>query len=326
MSSRVVRLASSLTLLLLFALPGVGRADEWPSRTVHIVLTFPPGGPSDLLARALAQKLSEQTKQSVVIDNRPGGSGLIGNDLVAKAAPDGYMLGLPSAGSMSIVPNLLPLPYDRDRDLLTITLVARVPEIVVVSPKTMQATTLAEVVAYAKAHPGALNFGSTGNGSPVHLVLERIKQLAGVDIVHVPYRGAALALTDILAGQIDMTAADAPGLLPYIKAGTLRPIANSDTVRLPALPDVPTFAEAGLPGVEMVNWYVLIAPHGLPPALAARIHDTVATALRDPGLNATLSAQGLALTVTSQPETAAWIQSETKKWGDVARAAHVKLD
>jgi tripartite-type tricarboxylate transporter receptor subunit TctC len=312
--------------LLLLALPGVARAEAWPSRTVHIVLTFPPGGPSDLLARAVGQKLSELVKQSVVIDNRPGGSGLIGNDLVAKAAPDGYMLGLPSAGSMSIVPNLMAMPYDRDRDLLPITLVARVPEVMVVSPKKMEATTLAQALAYAKAHPGALNFGSTGNGSPVHLVLERIKQLAGVDIVHIPYRGAALALTDILAGQIDMTAADAPGLLPYIKAGTLRPLATTDTARLPALPDVPTFAEAGLPGVEMVNWYVLIGPHGLPPELATRIHDTVATVLRDPGLNATLSAQGLTLASMSQPETAAWIQAETKKWGDVARAANVKLD
>ncbi|MBI3516394.1 MAG: tripartite tricarboxylate transporter substrate binding protein [Proteobacteria bacterium] len=301
-------------------------ADVWPSRPIKLIVVFPAGGPSDVLARALAQKLGERVKQQVVVDNRPGGSGLIGNDIVAKAPPDGYTLGIPSAGSMAIVPNLLKLPYDRDKDLMPISVVARVPEVVVAHPKRVEGKTLAEVLAFAKANPGKLNFGSTGNGSPVHLVLERMKQLSGVDIVHVPYKGAALALQDILAGQIEMTAADAPGVIAHIGAGALRALALTDTERLPALPDVPTFAEAGLPGVEMINWYVLVGPGTLPPALLAQIHAEVLATVRDPGLKAQLGALGLTMTGTSPEEARAWIQSETKKWGDVARAANVQLD
>ena len=313
-------------IVALLALPAHAETDRWPSRPVHIVLTFPPGGPSDLLVRAIAQTLSERVKQPVIVDNRPGGSGLIGNDLVAKAAPDGYMLGLPSCGSMAIVPNLMKLPYDRDRDLKVLTIAARVPEVVVLNPKRVQAATLGELIAYAKAHPGELTFGSTGNGSPVHLVLERMKQVAGVDILHVPYKGAVVALQDILAGQIDMTAADAPGLLPHVQSGTLRALAMSDTQRLAALPDVPTFAEAGLPGVEMVNWYAVIAPAGLPAPLTEQIHAALVETLADPGLNRKLGALGLRLVSTSPEEATAFVKSETKKWGDVARAADVHLD
>jgi tripartite-type tricarboxylate transporter receptor subunit TctC len=313
-------------VLVLLGVPGRGLADEWPSRPIRLIVTFPAGGPSDLLARSVGQKLSDRVKQPVVIDNRPGGSGLIGNDVVAKAPPDGYTLGLPSAGSMSIVPNLMKLPYDRDRDLAPITLVARVPEVVVVNPKLVSATTLGEVIALAKARPGTLNFGSTGNGSPVHLVLERMKQVSGADIVHVPYRGAALALNDILAGQIEMTAADAPGVLPHLQSGALRALAISDTQRIAALPDVPTFAEAGLPGVEMVNWYVLVGPGTMPPALVTQIHDAFAATLVEPDLKASRGAQGLTLEAMTPAASAAWIHSETKKWGDVARAANVHLD
>jgi tripartite-type tricarboxylate transporter receptor subunit TctC len=325
-AGRIIRIG----LLALAALPGAGaapaQAETWPSRPIHIVLTFPPGGPSDLLVRGIAQTLSEQVKQSVVVDNRPGGSGLIGNDIVAKATPDGYTLGLPSAGSMAIVPNLLKLPYDRDRDLQPITLAARVAEVMVLNPKKISATTLQEVLAIAKAHPGTLNFGSTGNGGPVHLVLERMKQLSGADIVHVPYKGAVLALQDILAGQIELTAADAPGVLPHLQSGALLAVAESDTERLKALPDVPTFAEAGLPGVEMVNWYVVIAPAGLPAALLAQIHDALLRVLRDPTLKARLGAQGLTLVDSTPEQAATFIRAETQKWGDVARAANVHLD
>jgi tripartite-type tricarboxylate transporter receptor subunit TctC len=324
-ASRIIR-AGLLALAALPAAAVASPAETWPSRPVHIVLTFPPGGPSDLLVRGLAQTLSAQTGQSVVVDNRPGGSGLIGNDVVAKAAPDGYTLGLPSAGSMAIVPNLLKLPYDRDRDLEPLTLAARVPEVMVLNPKLVAATNLQEVLALAKARPGQLNFGSTGNGSPVHLVLERLKQLSGADIQHVPYKGAVMALQDILAGQIELTAADAPGVLPYLQSGALRAVAQTDTERLPALPDVPTFAEAGLPGVEMVNWYVVIAPGGLPAALSARIHAALVGVLRDPGLKARLGALGLTLVDSTPEQTTAFIRTETKKWGDVARAANVHLD
>jgi tripartite-type tricarboxylate transporter receptor subunit TctC len=325
-AGQIHRLGPLVLAVLLAAGAAPIQAETWPSRIVHIVLPFPPGGPSDLLARGIAQTLSEQTQQSVVVDNRPGGSGLIGNDVVAKAAPDGYTLGLPSAGSMAIVPNLLQAPYDRDRDLVPITIAARVPEVMVLNPQKVAATSLQEVLAIARARPGTLNFGSTGNGSPVHLVLERMKQLSGVDIVHVPYKGAALALQDILAGQIELTAADAPGVLPHMKSGALRAVAETDIVRLPAMPDVPTFAEAGLPGVEMVNWYAVIAPSGLAPALLARIHDTMMRVLHDPALTTRLGAQGLTLASSTPDEAAAFIRAETRKWGDVARAANVHLD
>jgi len=313
-------------LLLLAAAPLAARAETWPSRPVHIVLPFPPGGPSDLLVRGIAQTLSEQVKQPVIVDNRGGGSGMIGNDSVAKAAPDGYTLGLPSAGSMAIAPNLLKPPYDRDRDLKILTIAARVPEVMVLNPKKLAARSLAEVIAFAKAHPGQITFGSTGNGSPVHLVLERMKQLAGIDILHVPYKGAVMSLQDILAGQIDMIAADAPGILPHLQSGALLALAQTDTVRLAALPDVPTFAEAGLPGVEMVNWYAVIAPSGIPAPLADQIHAALVETLKNPGLNQKLGALGLKLISTSSEEATAFVQSETRKWGDVARAADVHLD
>jgi len=218
------------------------------------------------------------------------------------------------------------MPYDRDRDLKPVTIVARVPEVMVLNPKRVEATTLKEVLALVRATPGKYTFGSTGNGSPVHLVLERIKQLAKVEILHIPYRGAVVALGDLVAGQIDMSAADAPGVIAHIQSGALRAVAMTDTVRLPALPDVPTFAEAGLPGVELVNWYVLMAPGAIPAPLLARIHAAMMAVLDDPGLKARLGAQGLTVT-SSTPEAAqAFVTAETKKWGDVARAADVKLD
>jgi tripartite-type tricarboxylate transporter receptor subunit TctC len=313
-------------LWALFALPTLASADVWPSRTIRLVLPFPAGGPSDLLARSVAQTLSVQVKQPVIVDNKPGGSGMIGNDAVAKAAPDGYTLGLASAGSMAIVPNLLKMPYDRDRDLQTITVMARVPEVVVANPKNVPATTLQELLTLARERPGTLTFGSTGNGSPVHLVLERMKQLAHVDILHIPYKGAAIALNDILAGQIDLTAADAPGILPHLRSGALRALAMTDTERLPALPDVPTFAEAGLPGVEMMNWYVVIAPAALPAPLLEQLTAALNNVAHDPATKSRLLTQGLTLVGTTPEQATAFVQAETKKWGDVARAADVHLD
>jgi tripartite-type tricarboxylate transporter receptor subunit TctC len=312
--------------LMLFAMPTLASADVWPSRPIRLVLPFPAGGPSDLLARSVAQTLSVQVKQPVIVDNKPGGSGMIGNDAVVKAAPDGYTLGLASAGSMAIVPNLLKMPYDRDRDLQTITVMARVPEIVVANPKNVPATTLQELLTLARERPGTLTFGSTGNGSPVHLVLERIKQLAHVDILHIPYKGAAIALNDILAGQIDLTAADAPGILPHVQSGSLRALAMTDTERLPALPNVPTFAEAGLSGVEMMNWYVVIAPAALPAPLLAQLSEALNNVAHDPATKSRLLAQGLTLVGTTPEQATAFVQAETKKWGDVARAADVHLD
>ncbi|MEJ0070617.1 MAG: tripartite tricarboxylate transporter substrate-binding protein [Pseudomonadota bacterium] len=224
------------------------------------------------------------------------------------------------------MPNLLKMPYDRDRDLQIVTVMARVPEVMVANPKLVPATTLQEVLALARARPGKLNFGSTGNGSPVHLVLERIKQLSGVDMVHVPYKGAANAIIDILAGQIELTAADAPGILPHLQSGALRALAMTDTERLPAMPDVPTFAEAGLPGVEMMNWYVVIAPGGVPAPLLAQLNTALNHVARDPATKSRLLAQGLTLVGTTSEQATAFVQAETQKWGDVARAANVHLD
>jgi tripartite-type tricarboxylate transporter receptor subunit TctC len=261
-----------------------------------------------------------------VIDNRPGASGLIGNDVVAKALPDGYTLGMPSAGSMSIVPNLTKLPYNRDKDLMPLTVVAHAPQVVVVNPKRVQATSLKELLALAKEKPGVINCGSTGNGSPNHLMLERMKQLTGADIAHVPYRGAAPAVNDILGGQIDMLASDVAAVLPHLRAGTLRAIAITSDSRISVLPDVPTFAEAGVPGVDMVNWYVLVGPGGLPAPLAAKIHDAVAGVLDDAELKARMAGQGLVLVSTPLEATLPFIQAETKKWGDVAHTANVRMD
>src|SRR6266403_3668519 len=237
-------LATGLSVLLS---PASAAAQDFPNKPIRLIVPFPAGGPNDIIARVIGQRMSELTKQPVVIDNRGGQGGVLGTDAVAKAAPDGYTIAISSAGALAISPSMEKVAYDTRKDFQAITLVAKVPEMLVVATN-VPAKDMSELIALAKAQPGKLNFASSGPGSLPHLAGELLKLTAKIDIVHVPYRGAAPAVNDLLGQQVQMTFLDLPAILPHIKAGSLRPIAIGAPERAPTAMDVPTTAEAGMPG------------------------------------------------------------------------------
>src|SRR5579863_8209674 len=266
---RIVRaLVTGLALLLSTLL---ARAEDFPARQIRLIVPFPAGGPSDIIARVLGQRMSEITKQPVIIDNRGGQGGVLGTEVLAKATPDGYTIAISSAGALAISPTMEKVAYDPLKDLQAITLVAKVPEMLVVAGN-VPARDMNELVALARAQPGKLNFASSGPGSLPHLAGELLKLTAKIDIVHVPYRGAAPALNDMLGQQVQMVFLDLPVLLPQIKAGGLRAIALGAPERAPTAIDVPTTAEVGMPGLLAENWYGMVAPAGTPPAIVAALN------------------------------------------------------
>ncbi len=301
--------------------PAAASAQDFPSKPIRLIVPFPPGGPNDLIARVVGQKMSELLKQQVVIDNRGGAGGVTGTDAVAKAAPDGYTIAITSAGALAISIALQEkLPYDTLKHLKPVTLVASVPELLVAATN-VPAGNLAELVALARAKPGSLNYASSGPGSMPHLAGELLKVAAKVDIVHVPYKGAAPAVNDLVGQQVQMAFFDLPVLLPQVQAGKLKAIVVGSKQRAPSLKDVPTTAEAGFPQVEADNWYGMVAPVATPQAVVARLHQATIEALKDPGVREKLSSQGLNLIGNSPDEFTAYIRSEIEKWGKVAKAA-----
>ncbi len=317
------RLQTVLALALLAPAPAL--AQTWPDHSIRLVVPFPAGGPTDIIARVVGQAMTEALGQPVVIDNRGGAGGVTGTDQVARAAPDGYTLALSSAGALSISPSLQRMPYNSTKDLAPITLVAKVPELLVV-PASSPAKTLEDFIASAKAKPGAYNFASTGPGGMPHLAAELLKATAKIDIVHVPYSGAAPAVTDLLGARTEMMFADIPVLLPHVKAGTLRPLAVGSAKRVPMLPDVQTTAEQGLPAVEAENWYGIVAPAATPPAIVAKLNATIVAALRSPEVRDKLVPIGAILVGDTPEEFKAYILSEEKKWAEVVRISGAKLD
>jgi tripartite-type tricarboxylate transporter receptor subunit TctC len=296
-------------------------AQEFPSKPIRLVVPFPPGGPNDLIARVVGQKLQEILKQQVVIDNRGGAGGALGTDVVAKAAPDGYTIAISSSGALAISISMQEkLPYDTLKHLKPVTLVATVPELLVAATS-LPAKDLKELVALARAKPGTLNYASSGPGSMPHLAGELLKVAAKIDIVHVPYKGAAPAVNDLLGQQVQMAFFDLPVLLPQVEAGKLKAIAVGSRERAPSLKNVPTTAELGYPQVEADNWYGMVAPIATPPAIVARLHQATVEALRDPGVQEKLSSQGLTLVGDTPDQFTAYIRSEIEKWGKVAKAA-----
>jgi len=264
MEETAVRLIGNLVIgLSLLALPAAVAADEFPSRQIRLIVPFPAGGPNDIIARVIGQRMSELIKQPVLIDNRGGQGGVLGTDALAKSAPDGYTIAISSAGALAISPSMEKVAYDTLNDLAPVTLVATVPEMLVVATN-VPAKTMAELIALAKSQPGKLNFASSGPGSLPHLAGELFKLTAKIDIVHVPYRGAAPAVNDLLGQQVQMTFLDLPVLLPHLKAGTLHPIALGAPERSPTAPDVPTTAEVGMPDLLVQNWYGMVAPGATP--------------------------------------------------------------
>jgi tripartite-type tricarboxylate transporter receptor subunit TctC len=312
-----------LTGLTLFLLPALATAQEFPAKPIKLIVPFPAGGPNDIIARIVGQRISELTKQPVVIDNRGGAGGALGTDAVAKAAPDGYTIGIVNAGALAINQSMEKVPYETLKDLAPVTLVVTVPEMLVVASN-VPAKNMSELVALAKAQPGKLNFASTGPGSLPHLAGELLKLTARIDIAHVPYRGAAPAINDLLGQQVQMTFLDLPAILPHIRSGTLKPIALGTDARAPTAPDVPTTFELGMPELRIENWYGMIAPAATPPAIVAALHKITTTALADPAVKEKLAEQGLTTVGNSPEQFRDYIASETAKWARVIKDAGIQ--
>ena len=315
------RLLAGMWLLLL---PALASAQDFPNKPIKLIVPFPAGGPNDIIARVVGQRMSEITKQPVIIDNRGGQGGVLGTDAVAKAPPDGYTIGIVSASSLVINPTMERVPYNVNADFAPITLVTTVPEMLVVASN-VPAKNMAELVALAKAQPGKLNFASAGVGGLPHLAGELFKLTAKLDIVHVPYRGAAPAINDLLGQQVQMTFLDLPVILPHIKAGSLRPIALGAPERAPTAPDVPTTAEVGMPDLLIENWYGMIAPGGTPPKIIAELNRITNEAMADPGVKTKLADQGLTVAGNTPEHFRGFIDSETRKWAKVIKDAGVEM-
>jgi tripartite-type tricarboxylate transporter receptor subunit TctC len=312
-----------LTVLTLSLLPALAAAQDFPAKPIKLIVPFPAGGPNDIIARIVGQRISELTKQPVIIDNRGGAGGALGTDAVAKAAPDGYTIGIVNLGALAINQSMEKVPYETLKDLAPVTLVVTVPEMLVVASN-VPARNMSELVALAKAQPGKLNFASTGPGSLPHLAGELLKLTAGIDIAHVPYRGAAPAINDLLGQQVQMTFLDLPAILPHIRSGTLKPIALGTDARAPTAPDVPTTVELGMPALRIENWYGMVAPAATPPAIVAALNKITTTALADPAVKEKLAEQGLTTAGNSPEQFRDYIAAETAKWAKVIKDAGVQ--
>jgi len=298
----------------------------YPTKPIRIVVPFPAGGTTDVLARAAAQKLTESLGQPVVVDNRPGAGGNIGAELVAKSAPDGYTLLMGTVGTHAINPSLYPkMPYDHVRDFAPIILVAGVPNVLVVNPS-LPVNSVQELIAYAKANPGKLNFASSGNGTSIHLSAELFKTMAGVQMTHVPYKGSAPALQDLVGGQVQLMFDNLPSSLALIKAGKLKALAVTSKTRAPALPEVPTMAESGLPGFEASSWFGLLGPAGTPQPAITKVNAEIAKWLATPEAKEKLIAQGANVAGGTPEDFARHIAAETAKWQKVVKDSGAKID
>jgi tripartite-type tricarboxylate transporter receptor subunit TctC len=317
--------ATLLAALSVLLLPTLTAAQDFPDRAIKLIVPFPPGGPNDVIARVIGQRMSELLKQPVIVDNRGGAGGVLGTDVLAKAKPDGYTVAVTSAGALVISPSMEKVAYDTLRDLQPITLVATVPEMLVVATS-VPATNMNELVALAKAQPGKFNFASSGPGSLPHLAGELLKLTAKIDIVHVPYRGAAPAVSDLLGQQVQMAFLDLPVLLPQIKAGALRPIAIGAPERAPTAMDVPTTAEAGMPDLVTENWYGLLAPAGTPASVVATLNSAAIEAMRDPAVKEKLAIQGAMLVGDTPEHFRSFIDTEIQKWAKVIKEAGVATE
>jgi tripartite-type tricarboxylate transporter receptor subunit TctC len=316
------RLLVALTALL--APAAASEAQELPSRTVRMVVAFPPGGPTDFVARLLADKLKTLIGQAVIVENRAGANGAIGAEYVARADPDGATLFLTTVGAVAVTPLLMAkVAYDPIRDFAPVTLVVRNTTILVVKPD-MAVASAQDLAALAARNPGAIAIASTGSGSMPHLALELYQAAAGVKFLHVPYRGAAPALSDLLGGQVQGMFADAPVLLSQIQGGKIRPLGAASASRNVALPDVPTLAEQGFPDTSADNWYGLLAPARTPAPVIAKLHDAVVAALAEPDMRDKLIRSGAIPASTSAAEFAKLMREELARWGRVVREKNIK--
>ena len=315
-----------LCLLFAAALPALGHAQSWPTKPIRLVVPFAPGGTSSIVARSVAAEMEKGLGQPIIVDNRPGGGGNVAMQEVARADPDGYTLIIGHIGTLAVNPFMFEkLPFDTNRDFTAVSLLAKVPNIFVVHAD-VPAKDLREFVALAKKQPGKLYYGSAGNGSAGHLAFEYLKLVAGIDLVHVPYKGTGPNLTDLLAGRTQATSAGTPPLLPHVKAGKLRVIAVGSGQRLSILPDVGTVAEQGHPGFETTQWYGLNAPAKTPPAVIQRLAAEAAKAARHPSVSERFAVDNAEAVGSTPKEYADFIAAEQARWGDVVRRAGVKVN
>jgi tripartite-type tricarboxylate transporter receptor subunit TctC len=323
-ASRCRRLGVLAALLIALA-PITAPAQDYPNRPIRLIVPFAAGGLNDVVARLVGPYLERALGQPVVIDNRPAAGGMVGTDAVAKAPPDGYSL-LMVASSFAIIPaTRAQMPYDAERDLAPIILVAKNALLFLVNPK-VPATSLAEFVALARAEPGKFNYASPGAATQTSLVIELFSRKAGIKLQHIPYRGGAPAMTAMVAGETQFTAISTLLSLPQIQTGALRAIANGNLTREPQLPDLPTVAEQGYPGFEAIQWIGLLTTAGTPPAIVERINAEVNRALRDPDLIAKFAQQGITPAGGTAAEFARTIATDLRNWTDTARAANIKVE
>ena len=319
------KLTRRTALAGLVAAPFVARAQSYPSKTIRIVVPFAPGGTTDLLGRIAAEHLQSAWGANVVVENKSGAGGNIGAEQVAKSAPDGYVLlmgGVPHAISASLYAKL---GYDMAKDLSAVAEVASFPSMIVLHPS-LPAKTVKELIALARAKPGQLNFGSAGNGSPNHLALELLKTMAGVSMVHIPYKGAGQVVGDLLAGQLQLASMGFPVAMPHVQSGRLRVIAVTGSKRSPLLAQVPTVAETGLPGFDVTSWYGVFGPAALPREIVARLNTEISAAVTAPELKERLAALGAEPSTKSPEQFAQYVRDEIAKWAKVVKESGAKLD
>ncbi len=324
MNRRSVLIAAASAVAALAPLSA--QAQAWPNKPVTLVVPFPPGGGTDAFARPLAAQLTKQLGRQVIIDNRGGAGGTVGASFAAKAAPDGYTFFI-GAVHHAIAPSFYPkLDYDIERDLIPMTTIANPPQVIVVNPSRVKAANFGEFLNFARANPGKMNFGSAGNGTSHHLAGELFKQMSKTFIVHIPYRGAGPALQDLIAGNVDMMFDGLGSSAAHIRGGRIKALAVASSKRVPAFPDLPTAAEAGLPGYEVSTWYGIWAVKGTPKELVDRMYDEVIKAINTPELRETWTNNGSEIALMKQADFARFLNSEIKRWAQVTKTSGAKLD
>jgi len=313
-------------LALALSITSAAFAQAWPTKPVKIVVPFPPGGTTDILARAIGFDLTKAWSQPIIVENRPGAGGNIGAEAVAKSPADGYTLLMGTVGTHGINPSVYKkMAYDAIKDFAPVTLVALVPNMLVVHPS-VPVKSVGELIALAKKQPGKLTFASSGNGTSIHLSGALFETLAGVDLVHVPYKGSSPAIIDLLAGQVNMMFDNMPSALPYVKSGKLRALAVTSARRSPAMPELPTIAEAGVKGYEASSWFGMLAPAGTPKDVVAKANGAILKSLSTPDIKEKLSSQGAAPAGDTPEKFAAFIRAEIDKWAKVVKASGATID
>jgi tripartite-type tricarboxylate transporter receptor subunit TctC len=303
-----------LSLVFILVLTSLAHAQTWPTRPLRLIVPTAPGGGTDFTGRLVAAKLSETLGQQVVVENRGGGGGSVGADNAAKATPDGYTLLLGSIATHAVNPALYKkLPYDHIKDFAPVSLIGTVPNVLVVHPS-VPAKTFAEFISYAKANPGKINYGSSGVGSPPHLSMELLRSMTGINMVHVPYKGAGPALADLLGGQVQAMCTSLAGQITYIRAGRVRALGVTTAKRNPQLPDVPTIIEGGVPGYEVTIWYAVFAPVATPKPVVTRLNADMVKALNSPEMKERMALQGMDPSPSTPAELAAFVKTESAKW------------